>query len=216
MVVGILIALQINNWNEKNKLVKEKYKVLIELRNEFSKNQNELKIKIGQHKSVKEGIDKLTKLLNPNPREIETNNFDTLMFSMTYIPKFNALNAISTSEKFALVDDKLKNEVALWKLNYDDYKYKYSIKITYDFYWQQVHPFLSENYQLKNIKNPFYKSEKSSFDTEGLKILSNSIFENHVLTRRFNADLTVIKAVKLFELQNGIIENIDLELKNRK
>ena len=81
---------------------------------------------------------------------------------------------------------------------------------------RHMHPFLSENYQLKNIKNQFYKSEKSSFDTEGLKILSNSIFENHVMTRRYNANLTVIKATKLYELQNGIIENIDLKLKNKK
>ncbi len=121
VVIGILIALQINNWNENNKLEKETYKVLLQMRDEYSRNQNELKIKIEQHKYVKTSADELSELVRPNPKEIEKSKLDSLMFSMIYIPAFNPSTAIASSEKLVLVDDTLKNYVADWKLNYDYY-----------------------------------------------------------------------------------------------
>ena len=99
VVIGILIALQINNWNENNKLEKETYKVLLQMRDEFSRNQNELKIKIEQHQFVKESFNELSTLANPHPIEIEPSRLDSLMFSIIYIPEFNALNSKSSSEK---------------------------------------------------------------------------------------------------------------------
>ncbi|MFZ1791353.1 MAG: DUF6090 family protein [Saprospiraceae bacterium] len=211
VVIGILIALQINNWNENNKLEKETYKVLLQMRDEFSRNQNELKIKIEQHQFVKESFNELSTLANPHPIEIEPSRLDSLMFSIIYIPEFNALNSISSSEKLELVDDSLKNYIADWKLNYD--YYKYSIKLIDD-ELTLFTPFLYENYQIKNLKNNLIEPTKSAFDSDRQKILSSPYFENHLTIRNINANFVLKRATALYKIQNKILEYINVKLKN--
>ncbi|GAH07140.1 unnamed protein product, partial [marine sediment metagenome] len=50
VVVGILIALQINNWNEENKKSKEVNEYLTNLLREFKINQEDLKANVEYHK----------------------------------------------------------------------------------------------------------------------------------------------------------------------
>ncbi len=181
------------------------------MQDEFSRNQNELKIKIEQHQFVKESFNELSTLVNPYPIEIEPNRLDSLMFSMIYIPEFNALNSISSSEKFELVDDSLKNHIADWKLNYD--YYKYSIKLIED-ELTLFTPFLYENYQIKNLKNNLIEPTKSAFDSDRQKILSSPYFENHLTIRNINAEFVLKRATALYKIQDEILEYIDIKLKN--
>ena len=51
VVVGILIALQVNNWNEERKL-KLSEKVLLSFYNEVSNNLNSLKTSIDEKKTI--------------------------------------------------------------------------------------------------------------------------------------------------------------------
>ncbi len=211
VVIGILIALQINNWNENKKLEKEAYKVVLQMQDEILRNQTELQIKLEQHKFVKASIDELSSLVNPNPKEIETSKLDSLMFSMIYVPEFNASTAISSSEKLVLVDDTLKNYIDDWKLNYD--YYKYSIKLTDDNLKQQT-PFLTENYQWKNFKNVLIEPNESAFNSDRKKILSSAIFENYVSLRSHNSGFLIKRATTLYELQAKILQHIDAKLSN--
>ena len=199
VVIGILIAVSINNWNENNKLEKETHKTLLQMRDEFSRNQNELKIKIMQHKFVKESVNELSNLASPHPKEIQSSTLDSLMFCMIFVPDFNALNAVSSSEKLVLVDDTLKNYIADWKLNYD--YYKYSIKLIDDDQKEFDH-FFYENYQLKNLKNEIIEPTKSAFDSDRQKILSNPMFENYLTIRILNAGFVLKRANALYEIQN--------------
>jgi hypothetical protein len=211
VVIGILIALQINNWNENQKLKKETYKVLLQMQDEFSRNQNELKRKIEQHKFVKASVDELSNLISPNPKEIEKSKLDSLMFSMIFVPDFNASTYLSNSEKLVLVDDKLQNYIADWKLNYD--YYKYSIKLIYDNQSQQG-PFITENYQSKDFKNGLIATSKSAFESDGNKILSSAIFENYVNTRSWNSGFLVKRSTALYDIQGKILQHIVAKLSN--
>ena len=205
VVIGILIALQINNWNENQKLKKETYNVVLQLQDEFSKNQNELQVKIEQHKFVKASVDELSGLISPNPKDIEKSKLDSLMFAMIFVPEFNALTNFLSSKKLALVDDNLQNYIADWKLNYD--YYKYSIKLIYDNQSQQV-PFMYENYQSKDFKNGLIAPSKSAFESDGHKVLSSAIFENYVNTRSWNAGFLVKRSTALYNIQNQILMHI--------
>jgi hypothetical protein len=211
VVVGILIALQINNWNENQKLKKETYKVLLQMQDEFSRNQNELKIKIEQHKFVKASVDELSSLISPNPKDIEKSKLDSLMFAMIFVPEFNASTNLSSSEKLVLVDDKLQNYIADWKLNYD--YYKYSIKLIYDNQTQQA-AFLTENYQSKDFKNELIAPSKSAFESDGNKVLSSAIFENYVNTRSWNSGFLMKRSTALYDIQNKILIHIAEKLSN--
>jgi hypothetical protein len=119
VVIGILIALGINNWNEENKKNVEKSEYLINLLAEFKTNQEELKTNIASHKFVKLKTKELSDLINPNPKDIASNKLDTLMWAMAYIPEFKALNSMVSSEKLELVNDyELKNDIANLRLTY--------------------------------------------------------------------------------------------------
>ncbi len=211
VVIGILIALGINNWNEGNKKGAEESEYLVNLLAEFKVNQEELKTNITHHKFVKLKTKELSDLINPNPKDISSSKLDTLMWAMAFIPEFKALNSMASSEKLEIVNDYgLKNEIANWRLTYE--LYSYSLKITYDQFNSHIYPFMSKNYQLKNFKSPLFKGDKSYFLVSQKPILSNPIFENQVKIRNINAENIFQRATKLFGIQENIINLIELKL----
>ncbi|PWI30228.1 hypothetical protein DI383_07130 [Flavobacteriaceae bacterium LYZ1037] len=56
VVIGILIALQINNWNEKTKLKTEEIKLLTELKSALISDKEDIKSNIGEHASTANSI----------------------------------------------------------------------------------------------------------------------------------------------------------------
>ena len=60
VVIGILIALSINNWNEKNKNRKQESQILLQLKEEYQENLTELDLKISMRKEM---LDASTRLL---------------------------------------------------------------------------------------------------------------------------------------------------------
>ena len=215
VVIGILIALGINNWNEQNKTNAEESEYLVNLLAEFKANQEELKTNIEYHKFVKLKTKELSELINPNPKDIASNKLDTLMWAMAFIPEFKALNSMASSQKLEIVNDyELKNEIANWKLTYE--LYSYSLKITYDQFNSHIYPFMSKNYQIKNAKSWLFQADKSDFIINQESMLSNPIFENQVKLRNLNAENIYKRATKLFGIQENVINLIEVKLEDKK
>ena len=213
VVIGILIALQINNWNEENKKRKEVNEYLTNLLREFKINHEDLKTNIAYHKFVSIKTTELSDLISPNPKEISSNKLDTLMFAVMFYPEFTALTALMTSDKLELVNDyELKNDIANWKLNYEEYRY--DLKISYDQYLNHTYKFVSKNYQIKNIKTSRIEPDKSLFPVDARTILSNPVFENQMKLRSLNAAFIYREALKIFELQENLIKSVELKLHN--
>ncbi len=213
VVFGILIALSINNWNENRKKNIEDFKTLTNLKNEIINNQKELIATIKNHKFVFEKTNELSTLMNPNPKEIELKKLDTLMFALIFLPKFNPITTILSSDKLELIkDEKLKNKIAYWKYSFDNYEF--NLKITYDHYTNYMYLFISENYPIKNLKDGLIKSDQSFFDIDAHSILSNSTFENHVKLRSLQEKFIYENANELFDIQKKTIEYLELKLGN--
>ena len=216
VVIGILIALQINNWNEENKERKEVNEYLTNLLREFKINHEDLKTNVAYHKFVSIKTSELSDLISPNPKEISSNKLDTLMFSVMFYPEFTALTTMMTSDKLELVNDyELKNDIANWKLNYDEYRY--DLKISYDQYLNHTYRFVSENYQIKNVKHfvrDRIKLDQSLFPVDAKSILSDPVFENQMKLRSLNAQFIYREALKIYELQENLIKSIELKLQN--
>ena len=84
VVIGILIALQINNWNEYGKEKAAEIELLKSLKNEITTNVDQLKNGIEIHKSSKEKCVKLLQhFLNPN-LTIDTDFLDSLVENISY------------------------------------------------------------------------------------------------------------------------------------
>ena len=80
VVIGILIALQINNWNEAQKELKKEQQILINLKEEFQQNIAELAF---DHKINESCINAIVTLLNfDETKDFETKTIDSLIGKM--------------------------------------------------------------------------------------------------------------------------------------
>ncbi len=77
VMIGILLALQVNNWNEERKQNNKGVNVLVKLKNEFIENQNLLKVIIPLHKRTEYSNNRLLELISPIPTE---KNLDSLAY----------------------------------------------------------------------------------------------------------------------------------------
>ena len=71
VVLGILIALQINNWNEEKKIKKTELKLLTQLTNELSQDLNSLNYDLSQHEQAANSCKIILNILNS---DIEMND----------------------------------------------------------------------------------------------------------------------------------------------
>lgn len=127
VVIGILIALQINNWNEeKLKTKKEKF-LLGELHQEFIKNKNQLEDVVKNHqRALKSAQYALSEFpLNPketNMVEFFTNTMD-LGRTYTFNPSQGVVKSLINSSDFEIIrDNHLRQLLISWEDVLKDYQ----------------------------------------------------------------------------------------------
>ncbi len=81
VVIGILIALSINNWNKSNQLSNQEYKLVLELKNDLTETQNELKVDINTLSQIIQKSDSIITYLN----KIEPEEFDLNLYGANQI-----------------------------------------------------------------------------------------------------------------------------------
>jgi hypothetical protein len=114
VVIGILIALQINNWNEnsKERYVEQEY--LVSLKEEFNHNLIELDSVVRSNTFNRDNAVELSNLMGPDSPSITEKEFADLAMNMTnwevqYRPNQAVLDEIISSGKLAIFsNDKLK------------------------------------------------------------------------------------------------------------
>lgn len=119
VVIGILIALQINNWNQQ-RIASSKEKVLLsELNQEFLKNKSQFNIIIEKHQEALDASDSLIAMF---PINIETVNLDTLSKKArglkrrwTFNPSQGVINSLVSTSSFELISNReLRNLLVSW------------------------------------------------------------------------------------------------------
>jgi len=215
VMIGILLALQVNNWNEKKKQDAVSIKFLENLKKEVIQNEITLKVKLADHHLVVTKTTELLELMELTPREINSSKLDTLMFAMLLMPEFKPIKTFINSENLGLInDDDLKNLIGLWSHNFD--QYVYDLKIIYDLYYNNIYDFMQHNYQMKNVKSEYINLSESKFKVNPINILSSAVFENHVTMKKLNADNVYEGALEISEIQQKIIEKINEKLATDK
>lgn len=80
VMIGILLALQVNNWNEGRKELKEEEKILMNLNAEFKVNLDQLNSNLAQTDTARFASKKLLNLMsNTNTRNYSSKGIDTLL-----------------------------------------------------------------------------------------------------------------------------------------
>ncbi|MBT8288593.1 MAG: hypothetical protein HKN00_13295 [Flavobacteriaceae bacterium] len=121
VVIGILIALQINNWNESQKMERKEQILLTQLKQEFEDNLRQLNDKIAIRNRV---IESSKFLLNMIDQKLNFHN-DTIVFHLQrtlYTPTFNTnTNNFFVSKDINLLqNDSLKNLLSQWPTKVDE------------------------------------------------------------------------------------------------
>ena len=204
VVIGVLIALQINTWNA-NRLERKKERLIFkELRKEFVSNKQQLDTIVFYHMRSFQSVKYVRSKL---PIDIVHTNLDSLAYHLFYMswthtfnPSKGVTNALMNSSTFNLIsNDELRNLLISWDDVVSDY--------------QEEEIWASNNYHgaLKSFeKKHFYWGDDHKKwlkdPRSDLTILESLEFDNYVLDR-YN-DLKEIVQNTAGELE-GVVETID-------
>lgn len=112
VVIGILIALQVNNWNTKRVNANSEQIILQDLNIELEGNISSLEKIIAEHQKSLDAAIEIRKLIqDPVKLEKETEGYlisvlNTMNYNWTYDPKLGILNSIINSGKMDLIQNK--------------------------------------------------------------------------------------------------------------
>jgi len=127
VVIGILIALQINNWNENRKLNNEKHEFLLTLQQEVEGNRSRLNNYLPY---VRKNTELLIKVLNYSAEKDNTISIDSLRsYTANMIlveePIINTsiLEASKASGKYSLIGIELSSQLTLFESHLRTFEY---------------------------------------------------------------------------------------------
>ncbi len=126
VMIGILLALQVNNWNEQRKNSTKEARVLRQLHLEFIANKAQLQEVVSHHRKAFDAVDKILDIM---PIDIEHVNLDSLgryinqMRSWwTFNPSQGTINTLTSTSSFNVISNKELRELLLqWDDMVNDY-----------------------------------------------------------------------------------------------
>ena len=154
VVIGILIALQINNWNEGRKELQEERSILENLHEEFLENKKMHNVELIECNNAKQAGYTLMNLIGKSETIIFEKNADSLLYTVlesgSFRPSENTINDLVQSGRLRLLRNKnLKVLLYNWQSvlkSLDSEFERVEIKID-----NELMPYLSKNYALKDI-----------------------------------------------------------------
>jgi hypothetical protein len=198
VVVGILIALQINNWNEERKNRSEEKIILKQLQIDFNSNLKQLDQKISMRVDFMYSSKQLFKYIDhPSLRIKDSIDFyiaKTLPYA-TFDPII--IDLASTGELGLIKNIELKHALTRWTSEVNDV---IEDEIIWKNYRNDIYfPFIVDHYQLRTIRNKAYQSN----------ILGQYSLEINKNIESYSKDN--IGKSKYKEDFNGLLNNPDLE-----
>lgn len=157
VVVGILIALQINNWNEDKQERFQERAILKQLNSEFKSNLDQLDEKINSKTELMNSVINLLDFIDDptlrNKDSIDYHLSRTIPYS-TFDP---IVNDLASSGNLRLIqNDSLKQMLSFWTSEIKDVQEdEYSWK---DFRNEFYVPFIIAHYQLRSLRNKAFKT----------------------------------------------------------
>ena len=197
VVIGILIALSINNWNNSRIEAEREQTVLRNLRSDFNENITELnRIYEGTEQSYRSSVRLLEIIGDDNPinsEEIETllnsiiNGFFSLDLNAASIDEIKNSGALSI-----IKDVKLRERISNWSFIVADSED--DIEIYYNYMFNSFIPSLSNKTLLRNIAVPDFlmkrvdipQISRSKFEFDHSASLRTIEFENEVYNNAIN------------------------------
>ncbi|WP_250435890.1 DUF6090 family protein [Hanstruepera flava] len=204
VVIGILIALQINNWNDVRKDRQRERIILKQLHSGFLENKRLFDYGIDLYKNKLEGCDKAISFFNlPENEQADSlskrENLQKIFESYSYNPSSGLIESLLNSSSIEVIQsDSLKQLLVSWKDVLSDYREEEE-QLNKDI--SDLGTFINKNLDFLAINNPENELNIATF---------NSVeFQNYVIKIRFSTN-QLLNAVDEEEIYNHLEEIIRL------
>ena len=217
VVIGILIALQINNWNENRKNSAIKKALVIGLISEFEANYNQLQTVIKEDSVNAVLSNELQKLMKKSKTAVQDSTVKRLLSNIsnyTFNPTNGVLKSgISSGTIHFIKNEALKKQLFAWDDVVKDAQEE-EILAKKD-YFERMNPFLEKYIQIGDYIE-IYRNQilKSKFSSNNYGLLQDPQFENILVVRTLLLLDALSELRPLRDNNKEIIKLLQEELRN--
>jgi hypothetical protein len=210
IVVGIMLALQLNNWNKSNENTVKEKALLVKLQKEFTNNQDALLTSINNIDTVSNELTAFLALMGPAPEPVDENQIHGYVAVYYWNPGYSPNKvifdlAISTGEVNLIQNTVLQEKLRTWSalINSKNSMQSSIIKQqdTYSKSWTNYHPWKSSIKQTGEMPNV----GPSHFPFNQTKLLSTLELENAVSMKLILVHMHKKLLGQISDLQQEII-----------
>lgn len=215
VMIGILLALQVNTWNEQRKDRELERNTLSDLFKEFERNKEQFHVVTSSHHNAKVACMKILELIDQPFDKRVAKELEPHLYVMTeyytFDPSESTVRTLINQANFNKIsNDSLRMYLIGWTDLVEDYQE--DEKTASKSYFERLEPFLNKHFVNKIVDpNSFavFDLNNPAFDPS---ILTNLEFRNY-LYNRFNDLIRIEKeAVDIRKSINDIIRLLKLEL----
>ncbi|MGZ0016354.1 DUF6090 family protein [Yeosuana sp. AK3] len=221
VVIGILIALQINNWNELRKSNLEEQSALENIHRDFLKNKEALETTMASSLLIMNYGSKILNYTGNKPKPDSENEFNEWLNSVfngdPFYPQNGFLDDLLSSGKLGIFKNvELRNLLSSWKPKVDVLKEKFkSLDLNEDL----VNAYVLENGSWLNADGVLPEGRnvtfpKSGFEVDNRNLLQSLFFENLIENLVISADNYYSMEKETLKLLNEIISKLESEMSN--
>ena len=236
VVIGILLALAINNWNTHRIDNLQEEEILMQLKDEYQNNLMQLNQKIAIRDTIVDACIKLLSFRKVTSSDFEIDRFNNYLSKLYATPTFDPALGVSTelsnSGKLYLIKDRdLRNLITTWpsfisQLQEEELNVKELVETRFI-------PFLIKNYQIApsievSNSDEIYNSlsalsQSSQISLKGLfdkvsydSLINNPDFEDYLALEISNNLWANQQSVGVKQQLEKIVMSIEAELKKKK
>tara|TARA_R110002074_G_scaffold57077_9_gene140526 strand:+ start:1313 stop:2068 length:756 start_codon:yes stop_codon:yes gene_type:complete len=220
VVIGILIALQINNWNERKKERAQEQKYLIEIKKNLEADYTQIESVGMEYQNIISKIDSLHIFIkNAKPKTTDYKKLFHNIMAVSYIPKFTPQkngynNLISVGDINQIQNQELMKKIAS-HYNYIDYSNQLITETLRGSSRNDIHPTIKKLIGKKEfLADLGYEYSTTSISDEFLskneELISGLIYKKRWL------NIATKNTSKWKGKTNNLIENITTEIEKRK
>ena len=211
VVIGILIALQINNWNQHQKELKKEQQIIASLHLEFNQNKTLIKSRIDAVQNSTDACFQIMEVLLLGESAANAKHIDSLLYwAIEYGPFISNNNTyteiINTGEIELLRNDDIKN--ALFEYNRELDNNSTTYKMLEKWIEEGILPYLINTVSIRNIDS--YGSigweQKSRFDGGFDTLIDDRKFENLIDNNVYHLARIKDEYLKLERITDVIIK----------
>jgi hypothetical protein len=221
VVIGILIAVQINNWNMARLESQEEKNILLNLKQDFHFNYTFLDSLMSSQKALKPIHFSILNHTGNKPKDMPEKQFDIALNAVfragDFYPRTGALDDLINSGKLGILKSaKLRSNLSSWNPVLRQLKYReeilsitqkaLSVLIIKKASWLNIDLVASSTTTKTNA------FPKSGFDIDNRNLLNELEFENIMENIVYENDLVIFEQKNTLELISEISKLIEIEL----